>query len=116
MVAEHLPCDTGPMPSDAQPRDHDRLKVVDVRAAGRYELMLDGARVGWADYRIGGGVATLPHVETVPAHRGKDFAAQLMAGVLDDVRARNLRVRPLCAYASAYMRRRPETHDLIAQS
>lgn len=115
MVAGQPACDTGPMPSDAQPRDHDRLSVVDVPAAGRYELMLDGARVGWADYRLADGVATLPHVETVPAHRGKDFAAQLMAGVLADVRARDLRVRPLCAYASAYIRRRPETHDLIAQ-
>jgi predicted GNAT family acetyltransferase len=104
------------MLTDAQTRDSDRLQVVDVPAAGRYELTLDGDRVGWADYGLSGGVATIPHVETVPAHRGKDFAARLMAGVLDDVRARNLRVRPICPYASAYMRRRPETHDLIAET
>ncbi len=92
----------------------DTLTVVDRPDDQRYELHLDGARVGLADYSLRNDVMTIPHVETNPEHRGKNFAAQLMAGVLDDVRARNLTVRPLCPYADAYMRRNPDTEDLRA--
>jgi predicted GNAT family acetyltransferase len=92
----------------------EQLEVVDLVGEYRYELRLDGERVGVADYRVRDGVMTIPYVETEPAHRGKDFAARLMAGVLDDVRARELTVQPICSYAATYMQRRPDTHDLIA--
>lgn len=94
--------------------EHEQLEVVNAPEEHRYELRLDGERVGLADYSVRNGVMTIPYVETEPAHRGKDFAARLMAGVLDDIRARQLTVQPTCSYAVAYMRRRPETHDLMA--
>jgi predicted GNAT family acetyltransferase len=94
--------------------EHKQLEVVDLGDGHRYELRLDGERVGAADYRVRDGVMAIPYVETEPAHRGKDYAARLMAGVLDDVRARELTVQPICSYAAAYMQRRPDTHDLIA--
>ena len=92
----------------------EQFTVIDLPDEQRYELRLEGERVGSADYRVSDGVMTIPHVETEPVHRGKEFAARLMANVLDDVRARELTVQPTCSYAAAYMRRRPETHDLIA--
>ncbi len=90
------------------------LDVVHAPEHRRYELHLDGERVGLADYSVRDGVMIIPHVETEPAHRGKQFAAHLMAGVLDDARARALMVQPICPYAAVYMRRNPDTHDLIA--
>ena len=95
-----------------EPKEHDRLVVVS--EPGQYVLHLDGDIVGWALYSVADGVMTVPHVETVPRHRGKDFAARLMRGVLDDARARGLRVLPRCGYAAAYMRQRPSTLDLLA--
>ena len=105
-----------PTPDDAPEAstEHDRLTVVDRPDAGRYELHLDGERVGLADYSIRDGVITIPHVETDPQHRGKNFAARLMAGALDDIRERGMTVRPLCPYAAAYMQRHPDTQDLVA--
>jgi len=94
--------------------DTDQLAVVNRPDDGRYELHLAGQRVGLADYSLSGNVITIPHVETDPAHRGKNFAARLMAEILDDVRSRSLTVRPLCPYADAYMRRNPATEDLRA--
>lgn len=91
-----------------------QFEVIDLANEHRYELRLDSERVGSATYRVDGGVMTIPYVETDPVHRGKDFAARLMASVLDDARAQQLTVRPTCSYAAAYMRRRPETHDLMA--
>jgi predicted GNAT family acetyltransferase len=92
----------------------EQLEVVDLGDEQRYELRLDGERVGSADYRVRNGVMTIPHVETEPAHQGKEFAARLMSGVLDNARTQELSVNPTCTYAAAYMRRRPETHDLVA--
>jgi predicted GNAT family acetyltransferase len=108
MVSGHWSCDNDPMSSLPS------FEVVHAPEDRRYELHLDGQRVGLADYWVDGDVMTIPHVETDPAHRGKDFAARLMAGVLDEARARRLTIRPVCSYAALYMQRRPETHDLIA--
>ncbi|MFK7916736.1 MAG: GNAT family N-acetyltransferase [Ilumatobacter sp.] len=92
------------------------LSVVDVVDVSRFELLLDGQRVGLADYSLTGNVITVPHVETDPAHQGQGFAAVLMKGVLDSARSNGQTIAPLCPYAAAYMRRRPETQDLLADS
>lgn len=90
------------------------LAVVDVPAASRFELLLAGERVGLADYSVDGDLITVPHVETDPTHQGQGFAAVLMDGVIASVRANHQRIRPLCPYAAAYMQRRPDSHDLLA--
>jgi hypothetical protein len=92
----------------------EELTVVDVVDASRFELLLAGERVGLAEYSLQGDVLTVPHVETDPAHQGKGFAAVLMAGVLESVRSNGRTIRPICPYADAYMRRRPDTADLRA--
>jgi predicted GNAT family acetyltransferase len=79
----------------------------------RFELEEAGLVV-FADYRRADGVLEILHVEAPPALRGGGAAGRLMAGVLEEARRRKERVRPICAYAAAYMRRRPETHDLLA--
>ena len=91
------------------------LSVVDVAQSSRFELFLGSERVGLADYSVAGDVVTVPHVETDPAHQGQGFAAVLMDGVMESVRAHGQKIRPVCPYASAYMRRRPETLDLLAE-
>ena len=92
----------------------EALTVLDVPEVSRFELLLDGERVGLADYSLDGDVMTVPHVETDPEHQGKGFAAVLMAGVLESVRHRGRTIRPVCPYADAYMRRHPDTADLRA--
>ena len=99
--------------SDIQ-RSSPEFQVIDMADASRFELWLGGERVGLADYSIVGDVMTVPCVETEPAHRGQGFAAVLMGGVLEAVRADGQRIRPVCPYAAAYIRRRPDTQDLLA--
>jgi uncharacterized protein len=36
-----------------------------------------------------------------------------MAGVMEIARTEGLKVRPLCSYAAAWMRRHREYHDLL---
>jgi predicted GNAT family acetyltransferase len=95
-------------------RSTPELQVIDVPATSRFELLLDGERVGLADYSVVGDVMTVPHVETDAPHQGKGFAAVLMRGLIDSLRANGQTIRPVCPYAAAYMRRRPETQDLLA--
>jgi uncharacterized protein len=93
----------------------DPLPVVrDNPAANRYELWLGDVVVGFAEYARTDGVVTVPHVGTDPAHRGNGYAALLMDGLIDDLRARSFTIRPLCPYAANYMNDRPDTHDLYA--
>lgn len=85
----------------------------------RYELLLDGKRIGLADYELhpmgdGNTEIKFVHTEVDPEYRGKMFAAILMRDALADVRAQgNLRVTPVCSYVVMYMKRHPETQDLL---
>jgi uncharacterized protein len=40
-------------------------------------------------------------------------AARLVKAALDWAREQQLRVRPSCSYVATYMRRHPETQDLL---
>jgi predicted GNAT family acetyltransferase len=81
---------------------------------GRYELRADGELLSWARYTVDGDVVTVRHVETEPQHRGHNFSAALMAGVVDDLRARDLRIEPLCWVARSYVESLTDAETLLA--
>ena len=87
-------------------------KVRDNPDKGRFELDL-GGQVVFARYARQGSVLVIPYVEAPPALRGTGAASQLMACVMEIARTEGLKVRPLCSYASVWMRRRREYHDLL---
>ncbi len=66
-----------------------------------------------ADYHLVDGTAHIVHTEVPAALQGQGLAARLVADVLVQMRALGWRVRPVCSYVRAYMRRHPETHDLL---
>jgi hypothetical protein len=80
----------------------------------RYELVLDDDVVGEIVYRLRPGAVVLLHTEVSPDLEGKGLGAQLVAGALDDIRARGLRLVPLCPFVGDYLRRHPEAADLVA--
>lgn len=77
----------------------------------RYERDEHGL-TSWADYRLAGERLYITHVEAPPALRGTGAAGRLMAAVAEDVRARGLKVTPICGYAAAWLRR--NAPDLVA--
>ena len=81
--------------------------VTDNHARQRFELIEDG-KLAFSEYRREGDVLILPHVEADPALRGRGAAGRLMAGSMEIVRERGLKVRPLCSYAVAWLERHPE--------
>ncbi len=43
------------------------------------------------------------------------MASRLISGALAQVRARGLKVRPVCIFVRAYIERHPEWQDLLAE-
>ncbi|MCC7098055.1 MAG: N-acetyltransferase [Rubrivivax sp.] len=64
-------------------------------------------------YRREGDLLLITHTEVPPALEGRGIAAALVQATLAWARSQGLRVRPLCSYVVAYMRRHPETQDLL---
>jgi len=89
------------------------LQIDHLPDRGRFQTRVDG-QLCVADYRLADGVMAVTHTEVPPALQGRGIAAALVGALLDHARANDLKVRPLCSYARAYMRRHPETAALIA--
>ena len=80
---------------------------------GRFQAVVEG-RTCVADYHLANGVLAITHTEVPPPLEGRGIAGELVQAVLDHARANGLKVRPLCSYARAYMRRHPDTAALLA--
>ena len=80
----------------------------------RYEIEVDGELAGFLLYRVEPGVLELVHTDVDPKWEGKGVGGALVKGALEDIRARDLKIRPYCPFVRAYLRRHPEYEDLVA--
>jgi predicted GNAT family acetyltransferase len=92
----------------------DGVELLKNDAASRYEIHLDGRRVGLADYYRRDDVVVIPHTETLPELGGRGLASRLVRFGLDDIRAQGLRVAPACPFVAAFIAQNTEYADLIA--
>jgi predicted GNAT family acetyltransferase len=83
-------------------------------ATARYEVEVDGRVAGFVEYRLEGGVAVLLGTEMDPGLDARGVTAQLVQGVLDDLRQRGLRVVPKDPVVGAWIVRNPAYLDLLA--
>ena len=91
------------------------LRVVDNPEELRYELWLGATRAGFIEYRSEPGAILLVHTEVDPAVEGRGLGSRLVAGALDDLRARDLKLVPLCPFVRAYLRHHREYADLVVR-
>jgi predicted GNAT family acetyltransferase len=90
--------------------------VRDNPAANRYEIYVDGALAGFAEYHLHRDLAAFTHTEVDDAHQGQGVASELIKGALDDARARALRVEPFCRFVRAFIEKhRDEYRDLVPE-
>jgi hypothetical protein len=90
------------------------VAVTDKPDAGRYEISVDGERVGLVTYRLSEGEISFNHAEINPAVEGRGVGSRLVAYVLDDARVRGLTVHPRCPFVAAYIEGHPDYADLVA--
>jgi predicted GNAT family acetyltransferase len=81
-------------------------------AASRFEAAVEG-RLCVADYRVHRGVMNLYHTGVPHALEGRGIASELVRAAIAHARAHDLKVRPDCSYVAAWMRRHPESLDLL---
>ncbi|HYZ48055.1 MAG TPA: GNAT family N-acetyltransferase [Sphingomonas sp.] len=89
---------------DAQVRDNDEKN--------RFEIDLgDGLAI--ADYKRLVNRIMFTHTEVPPAYEGQGIARQLILAGLEAARREGRKVIPVCPLFASYMKRHPETHDLL---
>jgi predicted GNAT family acetyltransferase len=87
------------------------MDVVDNPEKNRFEMALPGG-IAFATYRRAGDVLIVPHTEVPREFEGRGIGSALVKGMLENIRARRLKIRPLCSFVAGYMRRHPEYDDL----
>lgn len=65
------------------------------------------------DYQLHDGVMVITHTGVPEAVGGRGIAADMTKAALETARNEGWRVRPLCSYAAAYIRRNTQYHDLL---
>jgi predicted GNAT family acetyltransferase len=86
--------------------------VTDNTARNQYEMPAED-QIVFARYRRTGDTVAILHVEAPVALRGTGAAGRLMQGIVELARQNNEKLVPLCSYAAAWMKRHPETADLL---
>lgn len=87
------------------------LKVVHNKEKERFEIDLEG-KIALIDYSEQNGVVAMTHTEVPAEFEGKGVGGKLVKGALEIVKNENKRVRPLCAFVAAYIKRHPEYEAL----
>jgi len=78
----------------------------------RFEMEVDG-HVAFILYRMQGDVIELVHTEVPPELAGRGVGTRLVRAVLDEIRARDAKLHPLCPFVDAYIARHPDYADLV---
>lgn len=76
----------------------------------RFQWVEDG-QLCVLDYHLQGDVMAITHTGVPAAVGGRGIAADLARSALETARARGWKVRPLCSYVDAYMRRQKGGYD-----
>lgn len=79
----------------------------------RFELEENGV-TAFASYVRAPGIVTVTHTEVPHEMREGGVGTRLVLGMLDDIRARGERVRPLCSFVRHVIAQHPEYADLVA--
>lgn len=87
--------------------------VTDVSDRRRFEIAVDGAVLGFAEYRRRPGVISFTHTEIDPAHKGEGLGTLLVKAALETARAEGLAVLPYCPFVQGFIDRHREYLDLV---
>jgi uncharacterized protein len=93
--------------------DPDDVRVVNNASKQRYELWARDTLAGQIVYRSRGEAVALLHTEVSEEFEGHGLGGRLVAGALEDIRERGLRLIPICPFVRSYLERHPEYAELV---
>jgi uncharacterized protein len=85
------------------------------QARQRYELKAGDEVLAYSQYNEVGAALMFTHTETLPAHEGQGLGSRLVQQMLDDVRAHQRTVIPMCPFVTAFISKHPEYLDLVPE-
>ncbi len=89
------------------------VEIVRNPAASRFELLLNGERIGEMEYIKSDDVLTLTHTGVAPEYSGQGLAARLVEAALQDIQTQSEHVLPKCPYVRGYIVKHPQWLDLV---
>ena len=90
-------------------------RVADNPELSRYEIFVGNTLAGFTTYRLRPEHRIVAlHSEVFPEFEHHGLAGVLAREMLDDIRARGLRVAPRCPFVAKYIREHPEYSDLVS--
>ena len=92
------------------------IEVHDVPAEKRFVAVADGVRAGEAVYIRTPDLIVFTHTEVDPAFEGKGVGSALARAALDQARAWELPVLPLCPFIKGFIERHREYVDIVYSS
>ena len=92
--------------------DFNTVVVENNPAARRYQAQV-GEHLAVAEYRLDGDTITFTHTQVPKQLEGHGIANKLAYTALEDARARQLTVVPLCPFIASYIRRHQEYLTLV---
>ncbi len=79
----------------------------------RYELEVNGL-ITYANYHLEKKVIFIDYVFAPEELRGSGAAGKLMEMIAKEVRAKQMKIHPICTYAVLWLKRHSKYHDLLA--
>lgn len=79
----------------------------------RFEIAVEGRRVGLAEYTEDDGRRIFFHTEVDDAYSGQGLAGALIRAALEATRAAGLRIVPVCPYVAAFVKRHHDWDDSL---
>jgi predicted GNAT family acetyltransferase len=102
--------------TDEPGREESReITIADNPSASRFEIAVDGALAGFADYRDGHAGRAFTHTEVAADYEGLGLATKLIRYALDEARGAGRKVLPFCPFVRAFIDRHRDYVDLVAQ-
>jgi predicted GNAT family acetyltransferase len=91
----------------------DTLTIEHVADEQRYTAMLDGAEIGYADYRDAGGARHFLHTVVQPEHGGHGYATTLVDFAVHDSIDAGLGIVGECPMVAHWLTKHPELADSV---
>jgi predicted GNAT family acetyltransferase len=79
----------------------------------RFEIHVDDALAGFADYQLHEGRITFTHTEVDDAYEGQGLGTQLADAALDSARDAGQQVLPECSFIADHIRRHPDRYLVL---
>lgn len=90
-----------------------KVEIRDDPEEGAYVIEVDGERAGKAVYHMRGGRHLFVHTEIDDRFSRMGLGTRLVQYALDDVRAKQGTMVPICPFFAAYLKRHPEYEDVV---